>query len=292
MVPHQPTNQPKERLVKKRGIQPPTVVPITNPSREVTDSALTESTVSQTGRTGIDGVVRDGHFVESSPLLRRTVLVVGGIVGDRGDKHHDKLEGAGIAIEPRSVQTSRDVEPQAAQSPTPSIGRRSLPGNIVCLVTNNDIPAASDEGRPANDRRGVPDAQVCPANGEPAGVEEEVNHGGDVALVDVGTRPANEEPGPSRPANQRASTGVVGGKATPRRCNHAKGGICAVHGPGAKLRWRPVIKGVGDAWDKTKEYFYVCDLSKKAKKWKQTRLSFDTVTSPREGSPRNHGESL
>ena len=108
-------------------------------------------------------------------------------------------------------------------------------------------------------------------------------------------------PGSSRPANQKASTVVEASKATPRtagqgvssrRCNHAKGGVCAVHEPGAKLRWRPVTKGEGDVWDKTKEYFYVCDLNKTAKKLKQTRLSFGAMTSPRVGSTRSQGESL
>ena len=153
-------------------------------------------------------------------------------------------------------------------------------------------PAASDQSRPANDRRGDPDAETRPANHVLADVEEEVSHGRDVALAEGGPRPTNEDPGPSRPANQRACTGVVGGKATPRRCKHAKGGVCAVHGPGAKLRWKPIIKGEGYPWDKTKEYFYVCDLTKNAKKWKQTRLSFEPVTSPRLGSPRSQGEML
>ena len=141
-------------------------------------------------------------------------------------------------------------------------------------------------------RRAAPDAETRPANHRRADVEEDVNPSGDVSVAVAGIRQPNQDPGQSRPANHRAGTGVVGGKATPRRCKHAKGGVCDVHGPGAKLRWKPIIKGEGDPWDKTKEYFYVCDLTKNAKKWKQTRLSFDPVTSPRLGSPRSQGEKL
>ena len=86
---------------------PPTVVPATIPSWEVTDTALTESTASEAVRTGFDGIVNDGHFAESSPILRKPVLVVGRIQGDRGDKRHDKLVSAGIVVELLIVQTGR-----------------------------------------------------------------------------------------------------------------------------------------------------------------------------------------
>ena len=67
-----------------------------------------------------------------------------------------------------------------------------------------------------------------------------------------------------------------------RKCEHKKGGICLLHGPGAKLRMRPIgpkIVSYVNGRKKTsfeKEYFYVCDLGPmgSGKKLKQTKLSF------------------
>ena len=49
-------------------------------------------------------------------------------------------------------------------------------------------------------------------------------------------------------------------------CQHKKGGVCVLHGPGAKLRWKPVglkIVTYENGRKKTtinKKYFNVCDL--------------------------------
>ena len=86
---------------------------------------------------------------------------------------------------------------------------------------------------------------------------------------------------------------VVGHGVIAGMCSYTKGGICSQHGPGAKRKWRPVSRGDGGVWDKNnKRYYYVCDLSMSARKLKQTKLSFEPVTSPRVGMTRNHGESL
>ena len=132
-------------------------------------------------------------------------------------------------------------------------------------------------------------------------VTEKVSPGGDDVPRDVGTRPANEDVGRSRPANQEPGNAVDASQGIPRVagrsggtrvCSYAKGGVCAIHGPGAKLRWKPVTTGNGDKWDKTKKYFYVCDESIRDRKLKKTRLSFGPVTSPRVGLARNLGENL
>ena len=64
---------------------------------------------------------------------------------------------------------------------------------------------------------------------------------------------------------------------------HAKGGVCTIHGPGAKLRWR--FGGKETERDKDgvlkttarRIYFYVCNPGQQGggggKKYTQTRLS-------------------
>ena len=61
------------------------------------------------------------------------------------------------------------------------------------------------------------------------------------------------------------------------------GGVCAVHGAGAVLKWQPIKttkKGEGADTMKggDRKYFYVCDLTLSEKKLKQTRLSFQKTT--------------
>ena len=62
-------------------------------------------------------------------------------------------------------------------------------------------------------------------------------------------------------------------------CEHKKGGICTIHGAGAKLKWRPATKGTrgrGGArgkWDGQREYFYACDLGPTGNVMKQKKLS-------------------
>ena len=74
---------------------------------------------------------------------------------------------------------------------------------------------------------------------------------------------------PSVPVSDQHST-------TPRRplptlqghCVHSRGGVCTLHGPGAKERWRPkgekkivVDKNGKKRTTFDKEYFWVCDLT-------------------------------
>ena len=68
-------------------------------------------------------------------------------------------------------------------------------------------------------------------------------------------------------------------------CEHKKGGVCVLHGPGAKLRWKPIgpkIVTYVNGKKKTsynKDYFYVCDLGLlgSGKTMKQTMLSLLAV---------------
>ena len=60
-----------------------------------------------------------------------------------------------------------------------------------------------------------------------------------------------------------------------KKCVHAKGGVCEVHGDGARYTWKPtftkkitVVKG--------KEY---CDISQNHRKLTQTKISFLKTTS-------------
>ena len=78
-------------------------------------------------------------------------------------------------------------------------------------------------------------------------------------------------------------------------CVHARGGVCTIHGPGAKLRWR--FGGKETERDKDGQlkttarriYFYVCNPGQQGggggKKLTQTRLSLgdSEVLTPTEG---------
>ena len=65
------------------------------------------------------------------------------------------------------------------------------------------------------------------------------------------------------------------------KCVHAKGGICEVHGDGARYTWKPTFtKQVGPDGKitvvKGKEY---CDISQNHRKLTQTKISFLKTTS-------------
>ena len=282
----------------------PVVVPATNPSRVLLDTALAESTAGRAERTRYGSVVHDGYFVDCSPILRRPILVAGLVHGDCGTKHQDKLGSAGDSVEPLVVQTSRINKHHIVQPLTPTSGgsARSLAGNTSLLTSNNTSSLEHVEGHPANEIRGSHEDSVRQANGEPAVTEVKRNQGGDTVPDKAGTRLANEEEARSRPANKEVNRSQDASQAMPRvvghgviagMCSYTKGGICSQHGPGAKRKWRPVSRGDGGVWDKNnKRYYYVCDLSMSARKLKQTKLSFEPVTSPRVGMTRNHGESL
>ena len=65
---------------------------------------------------------------------------------------------------------------------------------------------------------------------------------------------------------------------TPQRCTHSKGGVCSVHGPGAKCCWKPIPVGRRIPGPNvkmvTKEYYWRCDVNRAGKKLKQTRILF------------------
>ena len=80
---------------------------------------------------------------------------------------------------------------------------------------------------------------------------------------------------------------------------HSRGGVCSLHGPGAKYRWRPKGENriVVDANGRKKttfdkEYFWACDLAPSGgKKLTQTRLSFKKTPSRSQGDT-NRAASL
>ena len=106
-------------------------------------------------------------------------------------------------------------------------------------------------------------------------------------------RPANQKPASSRPANQRtgmkpptdlpAKTRVLSdGVKTDAglECTYQKGGVCAIHGPGAKLRWLPGKWVRGELLKDKRNYFYVCEDAKKKDRKKMTQLKLSFLKKP------------
>ena len=73
-------------------------------------------------------------------------------------------------------------------------------------------------------------------------------------------------------------------------CVHSKGGICSIHGAGAKLKWKPSARRMPDKKKSSREYFYVYDVGLGERRLMQTRLLFDKMTSPEITRNRNLGE--
>ena len=74
------------------------------------------------------------------------------------------------------------------------------------------------------------------------------------------------------------SQGVTRSPSTHRKCIHTKKGVCSIHGPGAKYRWRPGTKRVTGEDGvienvKTKIYYWLCDLGPKGRGLQQTSIS-------------------
>ena len=103
------------------------------------------------------------------------------------------------------------------------------------------------------------------------------------AVKPAWSRPANGKPGETRPANERPSSQETMGlpaKETgmddvmkPQVCTYQKGGVCDIHGAGAKLRWKPVGKKVVGQ-DLKRITWYECkDLSRNGKKLIQSKIT-------------------
>ena len=64
-----------------------------------------------------------------------------------------------------------------------------------------------------------------------------------------------------------------------KTCQYVRGGHCLSHGAGAielfrgGYQWKKGRGGIPVKWYK-KEYYYVCDLSGRGKKLRQTKISF------------------
>ena len=283
-----PTYQPTKGWWRKGGVKPPTVAPITIPIREVIDSTVAESTAIQAKGTELKAIRRDGPFARNPPVSRRPVKEMVRMLEERGRMIDEQPGGARSAVIPRIVQDEQNDESQATTSPTPSVVAVSLPGNAASITPTNISVLVSDAARPANQMRGGPSEETRPANDVQGGATDVLDLSGGDALLDTTPRRANDRSDPGSASNQRG--GELRLSASTRRCVFAKGGVCAKHGPGAKLKWRPIPRGDGDGW--TKEYYYACDLSRNDKKMKQTRLSFSDMTSPRVGSIRSQRGSL
>ena len=56
----------------------------------------------------------------------------------------------------------------------------------------------------------------------------------------------------------------LGRRSEGQKCVHGRGGVCSIHGPGAKKKWRPLGKTrvMGDdgelRWKSNREVYYVC----------------------------------
>ena len=103
----------------------------------------------------------------------------------------------------------------------------------------------------------------------------------DEMVVKSGTPVEHQKDAPDDKKKSRRPSSLTSGR---ERCVHAKGGICQVHGPGARYTWKPIfIKEVGPDGEisvvKSKEWFYICDISQDNKKLKQTKISFMKTTS-------------
>ena len=59
----------------------------------------------------------------------------------------------------------------------------------------------------------------------------------------------------------------------PRVCTYQKGGICDIHGGGAKLRWKPVGKKVVGKELKRITWYECKDIGTNGKKLKQSRIT-------------------
>ena len=67
-----------------------------------------------------------------------------------------------------------------------------------------------------------------------------------------------------------------------RYCSYTRGGICHLHGPGARRMWRPARRGARGRHgeDYTRVYSYVCDLGPRGRGLRQATLSFGRTTLP------------
>ena len=79
----------------------------------------------------------------------------------------------------------------------------------------------------------------------------------------------------------------VRGAARTRGCVHLRGGYCTTHGARGNLIWRPARgttrrggRARGRArgtWDRTREYYYDCDVGPTGRRMTQQRLSFGAI---------------
>ena len=105
------------------------------------------------------------------------------------------------------------------------------------------------------------------------------------------SRPANRGSPCLRPANGNDEKQPVADSPTIAKlkpnvsakvqvCTHLKGGVCTIHGPGAKLRWTPGKWVKGEKMQEKRNYFYVCEQNKKKKKNDLIQLKLNFPSRP------------
>ena len=125
------------------------------------------------------------------------------------------------------------------------------------------------------------EARTVASSASKPGVQQEDDKPGQVGRNDVPTKEVVMSPG------------------IHRKCVHNKKGVCSTHGPGAKERWRPgnkvvsVVDGM-KKYERTKIYFWECDLGSKGRKLQQTGISrfLSPARGRREGSQTVGEETL
>ena len=95
-----------------------------------------------------------------------------------------------------------------------------------------------------------------------------------------GTQDSEEDLLPSRTQDNPTPAMDRGTRVDGKDCVHTAGGVCNIHGEGARLTWKVVVKktiGPGGRVIRKKDgrkYFYVCDIGPRGHAMKQTRISF------------------
>ena len=214
------------------------------------------------GATGI-AVSDDGPFVEETTTIPGTMVEVMEVVKTEATCPSSKLDFVHdheMLEEPRTTLSGGSEE---CVTTTPSVVRAGNQQSGKTASSHN--PNASVIAPPAPET-----AWVRPANGKPDQ-----------------TRPANQKPsdlGNLVSITKRTDTEDV---QRPQVCTYQKGGICNIHGAGAKLRWKPVGKKVVGKDLKRLTWYECKDIGTNGKKLKQSKI---TLAKPSKDENQGVGE--
>ena len=149
-------------------------------------------------------------------------------------------------------------------------------------LVNSQPTLSSGNGGIEKDAPPTPDPDQPGQDGLTGQEDEDKPNAAPPVMKPACPRPANGKPDSPRPANERPSSlasSVLPAKETKpddgwgvKVCTYQEGGVCSIHGSGARLRWKHIGRKVVDQEMKRK-YWYECrDLNKEGKKLKQTKL--------------------